>query len=170
MRLLFLVSLVVLVSSGNVNGMGAVVSANGGFVRPVAGPVVRPFQPGEHRYAAGHRGVDLAMPGGSVVRASGSGTIAAAGFVAGRPVVSIIHAGGLRTTYEPVTPRVRSGQHVNAGEPIGVLLPGHAECAGDACLHWGLRRAVPGGEVYLDPLLLLGVGAVRLKPLQPGDT
>ncbi len=140
-----------------------------GFVRPVDGPVTRPFEPGEHRYAAGHRGVDLAAPEGSVVRASGGGVVAAAGPVAGRPVISIIHAGGLRTTYEPVTARVRPGQHVSAGEPIGVLLPGHVGCATEACLHWGLRRAAPGGERYLDPLLLLGAGTVRLKPLQPGD-
>jgi hypothetical protein len=29
-----------------------------------------------------------------------------------------------------------------------------------ACLHWGLRS----GALYLDPLILLGLGPVRLLP------
>jgi hypothetical protein len=37
---------------------------------------------------------------------------------------------------------------------------GHPGCPAAACLHWGLRR----GEVYLDPMLLLGF-RVRLLPL-----
>ena len=44
--------------------------------------------------------------------------------------------------------------------PIGTLVPGHAGCPADACLHWGLRR----GDTYLDPLRLLVV-RVRLLPL-----
>jgi hypothetical protein len=37
-----------------------------------------------------------------------------------------------------------------------------------ACLHWGLRRAAADGYVdYLDPLLLLGLGRVRLLPTDP---
>ncbi len=176
MRLIALVSLALLI--GGAEGLPSATPAFNvaalppkadGFVRPVDGPVIRPFQPGEHRYAAGHRGADLAASESSIVRAAGSGTVAAAGVVAGRPVVSIVHTGGLRTTYEPIVPRVRTGQHVTTGQPIGVLLPGHAGCAHEACLHWGLRRSAPDGEKYLDPLLLLGAGTVRLKPLQPGD-
>jgi len=139
------------------------------FVRPIDGTVARPFAPGAHRYAAGHRGVDVAAPAGAVVRSSGTGTVAFAGMVAGRPVVSVEHAGGLRTTYEPVAAKVSAGQWVAVGEVIGTLLPGHSGCPAAACLHWGLRRHTPTGEVYLDPLLSLGHGAVRLKPLRPGD-
>ncbi len=55
--------------------------------------------------------------------------------------------------------------------PLGVVEPGHRGCA-VACLHWGLRRAVPGGggpEQYLDPLLLVGLGRPRLLPIDgPG--
>jgi murein DD-endopeptidase MepM/ murein hydrolase activator NlpD len=75
-------------------------------------------------------------------------------------VVSIDHPGGLRTTYQPVTPLVSAGEPVLAGAPIGILRPGHAGCPVEACLHWGLRQ----GEFYLDPLALLGLGAVRLLP------
>jgi murein DD-endopeptidase MepM/ murein hydrolase activator NlpD len=76
-------------------------------------------------------------------------------------VVSVQHGNGLRTTYEPVEPVVAAGEVVAAGAPIGVLVAGHAGCPAPACLHWGLRR----GEVYLDPLALLGFGRMRLLPL-----
>lgn len=83
-----------------------------------------------------------------------------AGQLAGRGVISIEHAGGLRTTYEPVTATVRVGDRVTAGESIGRLVAGHPGCPAVACLHWGLRR----GDTYLDPLTLLGLGRVRLLP------
>jgi murein DD-endopeptidase MepM/ murein hydrolase activator NlpD len=94
------------------------------------------------------------------VVAAGAGVVVFAGSVAGRPVVSVAHDGGLRTTYEPVTPSVRAGQAVARGDPIGTLAPGHPGCTAAACLHWGLRR----GEVYLDPLSLLRPPEVRLLP------
>ena len=74
--------------------------------------------------------------------------------------VSVDHAGGLRTTYEPVQPTVAAGQAVARGSPLGSLLTGHAGCPAEACLHWGLRR----GEAYLDPLTLLRPPRVRLLP------
>ena len=95
--------------------------------------------------------------------AAGAGVMVFAGMVAGRPVVSIDHADGLRTTYEPVTPSVGAGRRVSRGSPIGTLAAGHAGCPGSACLHWGLRR----GENYLDPLDLLRPPRVRL--LTPGS-
>jgi len=124
-------------------------------------PVVRRFDPPAEPWLAGHRGVDLAAPPGATVHAAGAGTVVFAGLVAGRPVVSVEHAGGLRTTYEPVEPVVAAGQWVDAGAPLGTLRPGHPGCPVAACLHWGLRS----GERYLDPLSLLGLGRVRLLPL-----
>jgi murein DD-endopeptidase MepM/ murein hydrolase activator NlpD len=123
--------------------------------------VTRPFDVLPSRYAAGHRGVDLAGAVGASVLAAGDGVVAFAGMVAGRPVVSVDHAGGLRTTYEPVDPSVGAGQAVARGSPLGTLLAGHAGCPAPACLHWGLRV----GEDYLDPLALLAVPRVRLLPL-----
>jgi murein DD-endopeptidase MepM/ murein hydrolase activator NlpD len=132
------------------------------FDWPVAAPtVLRRFDPPPRPWLAGHRGVDLAASAGTPVRAAGAGTIAFAGSVAGRGVVSVAHSGGLRTTYEPVTAAgLRVGSAVPAGTLIGTLDPGHPGCPVAACLHWGLRR---GGE-YLDPLTLLGRGRVRLRP------
>ena len=123
--------------------------------------VVRGFAPPPRPWLAGHRGVDLAGREGLVVRAAGRGVVVYAGPVAGRGVVSVDHAGGLRTTYEPLSATVRAGQVVAAGESLGALEPGHAGCPVAACLHWGLRR----GETYLDPLLLVRPTQVRLKPL-----
>jgi murein DD-endopeptidase MepM/ murein hydrolase activator NlpD len=85
-----------------------------------------------------------------------------AGMVAGRPVVSIDHADGLRTTYEPVDPSVAAGQAVARGSPIGTLQIGHPGFPVQACLHWGLRR----GETYLDPMILLSPPRLRLLPME----
>ena len=122
--------------------------------------VARAFRPPAHPYGAGHRGVDLAGAADAAVRAAGDGTVAFAGWVGDRSVVSVAH-GGLRTTYEPVEPTVRAGQRVAAGAVLGRLAPGHPGCPGTACLHWGLLR----GTTYLDPLGLLRRGKPRLLPL-----
>jgi murein DD-endopeptidase MepM/ murein hydrolase activator NlpD len=132
------------------------------WTAPLADLVVaRPFEAPPHAYGPGHRGVDLVGAVGSPVLAAGDGVVAFAGMVAGRPVVSIDHANGLRTTYEPVDPSMGAGQAVARGSPIGVLTAGHAGCPADACLHWGARR----GETYLDPLALLRPPRIRLLPM-----
>ena len=123
--------------------------------------LTRPFDDLPHRYAAGHRGVDLAGAPGAPVRAAGDGVVAFAGMVAGRPVVSVDHPGGLRTTYEPVEASVGAGQAVARGSPLGALVAGHVGCPVAACLHWGVRR----GEDYLDPMSLLAPPVIRLLPL-----
>ena len=136
-----------------------------GWVYPVGPPggpveVVHGFDPPDQPWLAGHRGVDLAATAGAEVRSAGPGTVAYAGPLAGRGVVVIDH-GGLRTTYEPVTPSVTVGDEVGAGEPIGTLESAGSHCAPAACLHWGARE----GERYIDPLALVGAGPVRLLPL-----
>jgi hypothetical protein len=122
--------------------------------------VERGFDPPATPYGPGHRGVDLAAAPGTAVLAAGPGVVAYAGLLAGRGVVSIQHANGLRTTYEPVAATVHAGAVVAAAAVIGHLVAGHPGCARTACLHWGLRR----GDTYLDPLLLLRAGPVRLLP------
>ncbi len=129
---------------------------------PVTPPrVVRRFDPPPQPWLSGHRGVDLAARPGAVVTAAAAGVVLHAGLLAGRGVVTVGHAGGLRTTYEPLTVSVSVGDTVPAGAALGTLDAGHRGCPEPACLHWGLRR----GERYLDPLALLGLGRVRLLPL-----
>lgn len=112
----------------------------------------------------GHRGVDLQATPGQVIVASRGGIVAFAGVVAGTPVVSISHSDGIRTTYEPVLARVKAGQQVRRGEPIGVLadataLPDYARASPG--LSWGAR--IEGKERrYIDPMTLLGSVRVRL--------
>ena len=118
---------------------------------------VRPFEAPEHAYGPGHRGVDLAGAAGQPVLAAADGSVVFAGRLADRELVSIEHAGGLRTSYEPVHPSVKVGERVTEGQPIGRLQPGHCPAP---CLHWGARE----GDAYLDPLALLGRGGVRLLP------
>jgi murein DD-endopeptidase MepM/ murein hydrolase activator NlpD len=129
---------------------------------PLAGTpdVTRPFEAPAGPFGPGHRGVDLAAAPGAPVLAAGDGVVTFAGMVAGRPVVSVDHPGGLRTTYEPVDPSVAAGQAVARGSPLGTLPAGHAGCPAAACLHWGVRR----GETYLDPLTLVRPARVRLLP------
>lgn len=127
---------------------------------PLGGsPVVqRRFDPPTSAWAAGHRGVDLAAKPGEAILAAASGTVAFAGSVAGKPVISIDH-GSVRTTFEPVISTLHVGDHVEIGQVIGVLggTNDHHHCHG--CLHWGLRE----GKTYLDPLLLLGGRGGRLR-------
>ncbi|MFC0432914.1 M23 family metallopeptidase [Kutzneria buriramensis] len=122
-------------------------------------PVLRPFQPPTGPYGPGHRGVDLGAAVGEPVLAAADGVVSFAGWVATRGVVSVTHAGGLRTTYEPIRPEVTAGQRVRRGEEVGRLMPGHEGCA-PSCLHWGVRR----GDEYLNPLRLLSTQRVRLLP------
>jgi murein DD-endopeptidase MepM/ murein hydrolase activator NlpD len=134
-------------------------SLDGPYAWPAPGPVVRRFDPPPQPWLPGHRGVDIEAPAGSLIVAAMGGVVWFAGTVASRPLVSIAHPNGTRTTYEPVQPSVSAGDPVAAGDVIGILRPGHSGCA-NACLHLGLRQ----DETYLDPLSLFGTARVRLLP------
>ncbi len=129
--------------------------------------VVRTFDAPTPNWQRGHRGVDLAGAPAQPVYAAGPGTVVFAGILAGRPVVSIAHRGGLRTSYEPVAASVRSGQSVTEGTAIGELEAGHEGCPAPACLHWGAMWGPAANADYVDPLGLLAGTPIRLKPLRP---
>ncbi|MBX3098798.1 MAG: M23 family metallopeptidase [Salinibacterium sp.] len=120
------------------------------WVWPIDPPhsIVHPYIAPDTPYAAGHRGVDLAAPARTVY-APDDGVVHFAGTVVDRPVLSIKQAGGVLTSFEPVTTTLVAGDTVERGEVIGVVLPGH--CA-SVCLHFGVR--VDGG--YVSPLRWLG--------------
>ncbi len=155
--------LLVVVATTLVNTAVTTRAAPASFVWPLhpRPAIVTAFDPPAHDWLPGHRGIDLAGRVGQSVRAAGDGVVVFAGSVGGKPVVSIDHPNGLRTTYEPVHAAVSAGLRVRTGDPIGVLVPGHPGCA-DACLHWGVRR----DRVYLDPRALVHATPIRLKPLK----
>ncbi|MFI7404795.1 M23 family metallopeptidase [Streptomyces sp. NPDC049541] len=113
--------------------------------------VLRGWEPPATVYGRGHRGVDLAAPAGTPVRAVAAGRVFFAGRVAGRGVISVqLTDTNLRTTYEPVTASVQKGDEVRPGEVVGTVEPGSGHCT-VTCVHWGLLR----GDTYVDPLALL---------------
>ncbi len=127
--------------------------------------VMRMFDAPSPNWQAGHRGVDLAGIPGQRVYAAAAGIVVFAGELAGRPVISIAHPGGLRTSYEPVRASVRPGQRVDTGALLGDLQAGHAGCAAAACLHWGAMWGPASRADYVDPLGLVASNPIRLKPV-----
>ncbi|MET3905427.1 M23 family metallopeptidase [Paenarthrobacter sp. 4246] len=109
--------------------------------------VLRIFDPPDKPWLSGHRGVDVgpASDGGKVTAPS-DGVVTFAGVVVDRPVLTIDHGDGLKSSFEPVTSELKAGDVVRKGQVIGTLQPGH--CGVSTCLHWGVRR----GEDYLNPL------------------
>lgn len=133
-------------------------------LRPAPPPITRGFDAPRPDWQRGHRGVDLAGAPGQPVFSAGRGTVVFAGLLAGRPVISVDHAGGLRTSYEPVEAVVRPGQLVDGASPLGRLVSGHPGCPAAACLHWGAMWGPAQRADYVDPLGLLADTPVRLKP------
>lgn len=127
--------------------------------------VVRGFDAPSPDWKPGHRGVNLAGAPGQPVYAAGDATVVFAAQLAGRPVVSLAHPGGLRTSYEPVRAAVRAGQVVSSETAIGELVAGHPGCPAAACLHWGAMWGPAARADYVDPLGLLKSTPIRLKPL-----
>lgn len=124
-------------------------------VEPVV--VVEPFDGPAVPWAAGHRGVDLDAPVGTPVRAPRGGVVTFAGVVVDRPVLTVRHDDGLRSSVEPVAASVAVGDRVTAGSVVGTVTADRSHCD-PACVHWGVRD----GDVYLDPMLLLRGGPVVL--------
>lgn len=125
--------------------------------------VLTPYVAPRSTYGAGHRGIDLTATQGQDVLAVDAGVVAHVGRIAGRGTVSVTHASGLRSTYEPVRGSVTTGSTVAAGQVIATV-SGRTHCGG-ACLHLGALR----GASYTDPRPLLGGGPVILLPLEPGS-
>ena len=117
--------------------------------------VVRDFDAPSPDWRPGHRGVDLAGAPGQAVYATGSATVAYAGSLAGRPVISLAHPGGLYTSYEPVSATVQAGQLVTAKTMIGGAprLPGHRVLALGSAVGPGVSRPLPrpAGAAGLHP-------------------
>lgn len=135
-------------------GATAIEPAWGTYRWPVHGEVIRPFEEPAGPYGAGHRGIDIAAPFGTPIRAPADGTVSFAGTVAGALFISIDHPGGIRTSYSWVSSiGVKKGQPVRAGAVIGATGQGHP---GSDRTHLHFSARLDG--TYIDPMLLLGGG------------
>ena len=140
---------------------------------PGAGPedVLRGFAAPVRPWGSGHRGVDVAAPGGRVT-APAPGTVRFVGTVVGRGVVTLEHPDGTLSSFEPVDSSLVVGQAVAAGQEIGTASAA-VHCPA-RCVHWGLRRedawrvGAARYDRYLDPLIALGwSGPSVLWPQDP---
>jgi murein DD-endopeptidase MepM/ murein hydrolase activator NlpD len=135
---------------------------SGSFRAPVRAPPTDSFgtrRTFNGKLASIHKGMDFRAPMGTVVRAGNSGTV-----VLARPLyyegncVVIDHGLGLYTLSMHFSRiDVHEGQHVNAGESLG--LSGATGRVTGPHLHWAVRWQ----GAYLDPakLLRLNLNAVR---------
>lgn len=142
-------------------GAGAARADSTTRILPLPGDVLQTFQIAEQNWLPGHRGIDLAGNAGDLVKAAATGTVSWVGVIDGVAMLTVQHADGLRTTYQPVEAMVAVGTMVAAGQAIGVLVAGHR--SDQTCLHFGVRD----GDNYLDPLQWLrrkDADEVRLLP------
>lgn len=99
-----------------------------------------------------HRGVDIAAPAGSAVRAMAGGRVVHAGWMGGYGLTVVIdHGGEVETLYAHLGElRVEAGDRIDGRDVIGVV--GRSGDATGAHLHFEIRR---NGRAE-DPVGLLG--------------
>jgi len=120
-------------------------------------------------YAAGHRGIDLAVASGTgaavPVTAPARATVKFVGTVVDRPVLTLDHGDGILSSYEPLASELALGTELAPGQLLGHVADG-GHCA-DTCLHVGVRL---DGE-YVSPLLFFDrVPRAVLLPLHPSGS
>jgi murein DD-endopeptidase MepM/ murein hydrolase activator NlpD len=123
--------------NGTSNGAaGPIRPGSGGMVWPVNGPIVSPFG---MRWGRLHAGVDIAVPGGTPIRAAKSGRVILLGWTGGYGNYTCVgHGGGVSTCYAHQSRYGTSmGANVSQGQVIGYVgCTGH--CFGDH-LHFEVR-------------------------------
>lgn len=128
--------------------------------------VLRAFDPPARPWLSGHRGVDVeAAYDGAPLVSPAAGIVSFVGIVVDRPVITVDHGNGLRSSFEPVASALRVGAVVAVGDVLGQVQAGHCGPA-PPCLHWGVRR----GDEYVNPLAFVTDlrPSVLLPPLETG--
>jgi len=124
---------------------GPIQQGSGGLIWPVNGPIASPFG---MRWGRLHAGVDIAVPGGTPIRAADSGRVVLMGWVGGYGNYTCIqHSASLSTCYAHQSSFATSNAaSVSQGQVIGsVGCTGH--CFGD---HLHFETRVSGSPV--DPM------------------
>lgn len=129
---------------------------------PLYGDLIKTWDaPDDNPFAPGHRGIDVAAPTGTAVRASAPGTVSFAGSVAGNRSVTVDHGEGLLTSYSFLEEtRVSKGAKVELGTVVGTVGAGHPRSSStEPHVHLSARR----NGVYFDPIeLYLGTDIAGL--------
>jgi len=112
--------------------------------------VANPYRAPAHAYGAGHRGIDIVATTDGAVRAPADGIVAFRGSVVDRPLLTIEHADGYVSTFEPLTSDLTPGDLVATGDTIGTVASGGHALPGT--LHLGVR--LEGS--YINPMVLFG--------------
>ena len=124
---------------------------------PTDGAVLRPFALGTNVYAGGqHRGIDLAAPAGSAVRAPAAGIVTFQGTVPthGR-IVSILTPDGYSVTLTHLGETIVSrGETVEEGQQVGTVGPSGTPEHETPYVHFGVRVAAEA-QGYVDPATFL---------------
>jgi murein DD-endopeptidase MepM/ murein hydrolase activator NlpD len=127
---------------------------------PLRGPVVGPFDYSSAQPFAGgqHRGVDIAAPAGTTVRAACRGRVVFAGTAGSSGRTVSVRCGPLLATYLHLrSVAVRAGRTVGAGDRLGEVGGSGQPRLRVPHLHLGARLAARRWG-YVDPLALLGEG------------
>ena len=105
-------------------------------------------------FGTGHRGIDFQLKPGQMVSSPASGSVHFVGKVVDRMVITIRTDSGKLSSFEPVCSKLKQGDRVLSGQPIGTW------CAGDSgyqehcerCVHASARDEFG----YLSPLHMIG--------------
>lgn len=131
------------------------------MVWPVAAPhVTATFDPPPQPWNSGHRGIDLEASFGDELVAPADGSIAFAGSVAGKSVVTIRHK-RVTSTFEPAETNLSVGSRVVQGRRFAEVRGTSDHCDGE-CVHWGIKS---GDDEYLDPTAQTGLRKIVLMPV-----
>lgn len=153
-------------------GAQAAEAGGGDWPWPLLGEVVTPYRNGSDPYAAGqHRGLDIAAPAGTPVRAIVDGRVSYSGRLPdGGETVTVRSADGAWLVGNLHLSRrdVARGSAVSAGDVIGAVGTTGKRSVERPHLHLSVRRADDRG--YVDPMSMLGVARlpeIAAKPAPP---
>jgi hypothetical protein len=162
-----LATFAILISLASPAGSAAATAGSGAWPWPLVGDVVTPYRNGSDRYAAGqHRGLDIAAPAGSPVRAIVGGRVTFSGKLpdGGQTVTVRTSDGAYLISFLHLASRaVARGASVEAGVVIGASGTTGKRSIEQPHLHLSVRRA--SDRAYLDPMTLLGAPRLPEAPV-----